>query len=170
MKIFQFQPAFTVNVPIVPNRAMERLKAAIANEELRGVAEAAGMVIEFKIARSDRRFWSPHLSAQCSEADGGTQIFARFSPRPEVWTLFIAIYFVVAILVCLAMTVGYVQWALGYSPWSLTAVPIGLLLIAGLHVASLIGQQLSADQMALLRERFDRAVELAFDGVDVPHP
>ncbi len=167
MKIFEFQPGFTVDVPFAPSQAMQRLRSAIASEELRGLAEAAGTVIDFKIARADRRFWSPHLSAQCSESDGGTQIFARFSPRPEVWTLFIAIYFVIAILICLAMTIGYVQWSLGYSPWSLATVPIGLLLMAGMHLASLIGQQLSADQMTVLRQRFDRAVELAFDGMDV---
>ncbi|TWT59263.1 hypothetical protein [Allorhodopirellula solitaria] len=167
MNIFQFQPAFTVDIPLEQPQAIARLKAAAASDELRGVAEAAGAVIDFKIAPAERRFWSPHLSAQCSASEEGTQIFARFSPRPEIWTMFIAIYFVVAILICLALTIGYVQWSLGYAPWSLAAVPIGLLVIVGLHVASLVGQQLSADQMAVLRSRFDRAVEIAFDGLTV---
>ncbi|TWU16811.1 hypothetical protein [Allorhodopirellula heiligendammensis] len=162
MNLFQFQPTFTVDVPVDQERAIARLKTAIASEELHGFAESAGMVIDFKIAPAERRFWSPHLSAQCGETEDGARIFARFSPRPEVWTMFIAIYFVVAILICLAMIVGYVQWSLGYAPWSLVAVPIGLLLIAGLHAASLIGQQLSADQMTLLRSRLDRAIEIAF--------
>ncbi len=62
----------------------------------------------------------------------------------------------------LAMIVGYVQWSLGYSPWSLSAVPIGIVIILCLHVASIIGQGLSADQMTLLRGRLDRALEMAF--------
>ncbi len=169
MRLFQFQPAFTIDVPVDQHQAIARLKSAIASDELRGLAECAGMVIDFKINPAERRFWSPHLSVQCGASEAGSQIFARFSPRPEIWTMFIAIYFVVAILICLAMTVGYVQWSLGYAPWSLAAVPIGVLMIAGLHLASLIGQQLSADQMTLLRERLVRAVEIAFDGADVQH-
>jgi len=69
---------------------------------------------------------------------------------------------VVTILMGLAMIVGYVQWTLGYTPWSLSAVPIGVLLIACLHLASMVGQSLSADQMTLLRGRLDRALEMAF--------
>jgi hypothetical protein len=42
------------------------------------------------------------------------------------------------------------------------AIPLAAALIAGLHTASLIGQRWSADQMQLLRSRFDRAMELAF--------
>ncbi|MFG0290583.1 MAG: hypothetical protein ACF8CQ_20560 [Rhodopirellula sp. JB044] len=161
-KIFQLQPAFTIDVPVEQKQAIERLKMAIARDELRGLAESAGSVFDFKIARAERRFWSPHLSAQFSETDSGVKLFARFSPRPEVWTMFIAIYFIVAILMGLAMIVGYVQWTLGYSPWSLAVVPMGAFLIACLHLASMIGQSLSADQMALLRERLDRSIEIAF--------
>lgn len=167
MNLFQLQPAFTIDVTVDLQHAITRLKAAIASPELRGFAEAAGTVIDFKIVPAERRFWSPHLSAQCSETETGTHIFARFSPRPEVWTMFIAIYFVIAILVCLAMTAAYVQWSLGYAPWSLAGAPIGLLLIAAMHLASLMGQRLSADQMAVLRSRLDRAVEIAFDDVEI---
>lgn len=167
MNLFQLQPAFTIEVPGDQQHAIMRLKAAVGSPELRGLAEAAGAVIDFKIAPAERRFWSPHLSAQCSDTETGTYLFARFSPRPEVWTMFIAMYFVIAILVCLAVTVGYAQWSLGYAPWSLAAAPIGLFLIAGMHFASLIGQRLSADQMTVLRGRLDRAVEIAFDDVEV---
>jgi hypothetical protein len=162
MNIFRLQPAFTIDVALDQTAAIERLKSAIATDELRGFAESAGTVFEFKIDRPDRRFWSPHLSAQFSATETGSQLFARFSPRPEIWTMFIAIYFVVTILMLLAMIVGYVQWSLGYSPWSLAAIPIGTLMIVMLHLISMIGQGLSTDQMTLLRGRFDRAVQMAF--------
>lgn len=167
MNFFQLQPSLTIAVPGDQQQAINRLKAAIVSPELRGLAEAAGAVIDFKIVPAEQRFWSPHLSAQCSETETGTHIFARFSPRPEVWMMFIAIYFVIAMLICLAMMAGYVQWSLGYTPWSLAAVPLGLFLIAGMHLASLMGQRLSADQMTVLRDRLDRAVEIAFDDLDI---
>lgn len=162
MKLFTLQPAFTIDVQIDKDTAITQLRNAIASEELRGLAESAGTVFDFKVERASRRFWSPHLSAQFSETDGGAQLFARFSPRPEIWTMFIAFYFVVAILMSLAAIVGYVQWSLGYSPSALWLIPVGTVGISGLHAGSLIGQNLSSDQMELLRSRLDRAVDLAF--------
>jgi len=168
MKLFVLQPAFTIDVRVDKDTAIKRLRTAIASDELRGLAESAGTVFDFKIEPTSRRFWSPHLSAQFSETDGGSQLFARFSPRPEIWTMFIAFYFVVAILLSLAAIVGYVQWSLGYPPSALLMIPIGIVAIVGLHLGSLVGQSLSADQMELLRSRFDRAVELAFgDAIEV---
>ncbi|TWT94898.1 single stranded DNA-binding domain-containing protein [Neorhodopirellula pilleata] len=166
MKLFVLQPAFTVDVRVDKETAISRLRNAIASEELRGFAESAGTVFDFKIESTSRRFWSPHLSAQFSETDDGSQLFARFSPRPEIWTMFIAFYFVVAILMSLAAIVGYVQWSLGYSPSALLLIPLGTVAIIGLHLGSLAGQSLSADQMELLRSRFDRAIELAFGDTD----
>jgi len=166
MKFFQLQPAFTLDVTLEHKEAIEKLREAINREELRGLADAAGSVFDFRIDRREQRFWSPHLSAQLSPTETGTQLFARFSPRPEIWTMFIAIYFVVAILMCLAAIVGYVQWSLGYFPSAVWLIPAGAVMIAALHFGSLVGQSLSADQMALLRTRFDRATELAFGEPD----
>lgn len=158
----QLQPTFTIDVPLDKDRAIERLRSAISSKEFQGLAESAGTVFDFKIEPGEQRFWSPHLSAQFSPSDTGTQLFARFSPRPEIWTMFIALYFVIMILMSLAALIGYVQWSLGYAPWSLTAIPIGAILIVCLHTGSLVGQRLSADQMELLRSRLDRAVDTAF--------
>lgn len=172
LSIFRFQPAFTVDVAMDKQTAITRLQTAIASDELRGLAESAGTVFDFKIERTSRRFWSPHLSAQFSEASDTSeraQLFARFSPRPEIWTMFIAFYFVAAILMSLLAIVGYAQWSLGYSPWALIGVPVGAVAMVGLHLGSLVGQSLSADQMELLRSRFDRAIELAFDDASSKH-
>ena len=127
-----------------------------------GHAVSAGHCLDFSIEESDRRFWSPHLSVQVSESESGSEVFGRFSPRPEIWTMFMAVYFVTATIVFGAAIYGYVQWTLGTSPWALVIVPIGVVTILVLHLASLIGQGLSVDQMGLLRSRLDRAMEIAF--------
>ena len=74
-----------------------------------------------------------------------------------------ALYFAAAICIFGAAIYGYVQWFLGSNPWALLIVPISLLTIVALHVASMIGQSLSSDQMELLRGRLDRTLEIAFD-------
>lgn len=156
------QPTFTVDVPTDSQQTIAALRTAIADPELRDHAITAGTCIEFSIAPAQRRFWSPHLSIQISPLAAGSQLYGRFSPRPEIWTMFMAIYGVVLILMFAAAIYGYVQWMLGSAPWAFILLPAGAALIGGLHAASLIGQNLSADQMQLLRSRLDRAIELAF--------
>ena len=72
-----------------------------------------------------------------------------------------AIYLVTACLIFAASIWGYVQWFLGDTPWALLFIPIGLVGIVVLHVASLIGQSLSADQMEQLRARLDELIAQA---------
>ena len=74
-----------------------------------------------------------------------------------------AIYFVALIGVFAAVITGYVQWILGMSPWSLLGIPVGIVMVVSLHLASLVGQNLSFDQMELLRSHLDRTLTIAFD-------
>ena len=173
MATLEMQPTFRVEVPGRVDDALRKLRRAIRSPELAGHAESAGSCLDFKIAHEDRRFWSPHLSVQLSEFDneqGGptTEVFGRFSPRPDIWTGVMLTYLSAVCLMFFAAVYGYVQWTLGSRPWALGAVPIGLVLVAALHTASLIGQRLSADQMRLLRARFDRACEIAFTASEAP--
>lgn len=161
VKSLKLQPTFTVDVPTGSEQTIAALRKAIAEPELCEHAMAAGTCFEFFIAPAQRRFWSPHLSIQISPLDSGSQLYGRFSPRPEIWTMFMAIYGVVLILMFAAAIYGYVQWMLGAAPWALILLPAGTVVIGGLHAASLVGQNLSADQMHLLRDRLDRAIELA---------
>ena len=157
----EMQPTFTVDVPMSSDEAVRRIREAIESPELRKYAVVAGNVIDLKIDPADQRFWSPHLSIELSDEDSGSKLFGRFSPRPEVWTLFMAIYAVVIALIFGMAVWGYVQWFLGNTPWALAIPPAGILLIILLHLASRIGQRLSSDQMRTLRDRLDRVLKAA---------
>ena len=163
MKSLKMQPTFTLEMPLSKTDSIARFREAIDAAGLENHADSAGTCIDFKIDPAEQRFWSPHLSVQISDTDTGSQLFGRFSPRPEVWTMFMAIYAVVTIAIFAALIYGYVQWFLGESPWALAIVPAGVLIIGGLHLASLIGQSLSSDQMDLLRERLDRVILIALE-------
>jgi hypothetical protein len=159
--MFKMQPTFTVDVPLSSKDAIARIRRVIESAEFQMLADSAGPCVDYRIATEDQRFWSPHLSVYLSDQETGTQIFGRFSPRPEIWTMFMAIYAVAAGCGFVAAIYGYCQWFMGQSPWALLLVPVCLSIIVLLHIGSLFGQSLSADQMQLLRERFDRTIDLA---------
>lgn len=162
----QMQPTFRVELPWDVDEAKSRLRRAIGSEELSRHASAAGSVIDYQIESSAKRFWSPHLSVQLNRLDAPqcSEAFCRFSPRPEIWTMVMAIYMVASCCFFGALIFGFVQWTMGHSPWSLAVVPVSILVIASLHIASMVGQGWSHDQMHLLRSRWDRTLELARAG------
>ena len=163
MKSLKMQPTFELDLPMSAAESVARLRKAIHTAGLQRNADSAGTCIDFRVALTERRFWSPHLSVQVSDDDSGSQLFGRFSPRPEIWTMFMAIYAVTAIAIFGALIYGYVQWFMGSRPWALAVVPVGFLTIGGLHLASLIGQSLSTDQMDLLRQQLDQVIHIALD-------
>ncbi len=175
MSIFSLQPSFVEHVPYSADETVQRLRASIAAPEFSGLAQAAGRVVEFKIDAAERRFWSPHLSVQVGDdsldqaAPGDVSqpiahVVGRFSPRPEIWTMFMAVYLSTTFCIASAAVWGYVQWFMGGTPWALLGIPIGVVTILTLHAVSLTGQSLSRDQMEFLREQFDEVMETAFRG------
>ncbi|KAA5546873.1 hypothetical protein FYK55_00115 [Roseiconus nitratireducens] len=160
----QMQPTFRVELPDELEQVKRRLRAAVRSPELSEHVNCAGYVFDYRIEASQQRFWSPHLSVQLGEATepGTTEAFCRFSPRPDIWMMVAAVYMVAACCLFGAFVFGSAQWMLGNTPWALAAIPVGLLVILALHVASLVGQRLSQDQMELLRHRWERTLEIAF--------
>jgi len=106
--------------------------------------------------------WSPRLTVRIDDSPGGSIMRCRFSPRPDVWTGFMFVYFVVVILIVFGATLGYVQQVLDEAAWGYWAVPIGLLIIACIHVASYVGQRLATAQMYELRGRLELVVARQF--------
>ncbi len=159
LELLKLQPTFTIDIPQKPSDVLAGVRGAIHSDEISGQAETAGNCIDFKIDRSDQRFWSPHLSVQVSDSEDGSQLFGRFLPRPEIWTMFMAIYALVSVCIFASLIWAYVQWFMGDRPWALAIAPIGVLTILGLHLGSLIGQGLSADQMHELRGRLDQVLQ-----------
>lgn len=161
MPSLRMLPAFTLDLPLGKDEAMQRIRQAIAELDSIENARAVGDCAEFAVRPEERRFWSPHLSVQLSDIESGTQLYARFAPRPEVWTFFMLVYFITAFFMFVGGVYGYVQWFMGAAPWGLLLIPGGAAVIATLHLASLVGQGLSKDQMEKLRDQLDRTVAFA---------
>lgn len=161
MNPLTLQPAFTLELPVHPDLLMPRIRAVIRTVQIPHRAQSAGCCVDVAVAAGEQKFWSPHLNVQVSDENGRSELYCRYSPRPEVWTMFMALYFM-ATFACLAAAIyGYVQWFLGDPPWSLAIIPVALLAMLLLHAASLVGQGLSAHQMEGLRQSLDRILEQA---------
>ena len=130
---------------------------------------AAGRQVDLRIDASRTRTWTPRLTVHVEDAPDGCTLRCRFAPRPEIWTGFMFLYSLCVFGILFGATLGYVQQVSNETPWGYWAIPAGLLVIAGIHLAGYLGQRLAADQMTELRHRLDELLQGQFGsgGVDV---
>lgn len=166
----RMRPTFTLELPLPADEAILRIHEELDTPELRESTMIAGRHTEFLVDESERKVWSPRLTVRIDDAPGGSTLRGRFSPRPDVWTGFMFVYFLVVFVIVFGATLGYVQQASDQTAWGYWTVPIGLLIIAGIHVASYVGQRLGADQMRELRGRLETVLARQFESVSVPDP
>ncbi len=157
------RPRFTVVLPANSDETMERFRAAL-DEIDPGPSASAGNHAELRVPVEEYRVWSPYLSCQANDSAWGCEIHARFSPRPEIWTLVMFIYFFMVFLGLFGASFGYVQMMVDQTPWGFWGLPIGVVVILLLHGSSVVGQRLSSDQMERLKARFDAVIYRAFPG------
>ena len=111
-----------------------------------------------QLARERRSLLSPYLNIQLRDEDEGTVLLCRFTPHPAVWTGFMAVYGVLAMLALAGLMFGWAQITVDEYPWGFWAVPICLGLFVFVYGAAVIGQGLTADQMHEMRRVVERSL------------
>lgn len=157
------RPTFELTVALTVREAMTRITSRLAHA--RASVEPVMVrdeVIELVPHSSTVHMWSPQLRLELMEVDDHTDIRARFSPHPHVWTLYLAIHAVGALGTLVAGVFGLSQHLAGQSPWALWALPMAPVLAALVWALAFVGQGLGAEQMYALRRFVEEA--LATDG------
>jgi uncharacterized integral membrane protein len=151
------RPRFAFQLPIARETWLDALRTALEDESgsLRGQVFRKHAVVQ--MGDSERTFWSPYLNLEVDDEPDGAAIVGRFSPHPNVWTMFMAIYILLALAALGGLSYGIVQYTLGQTPWSLWIVPAAMGLFGFVYGATLIGQGLGAEQMYTMRSLVDRA-------------
>lgn len=170
----QLRPTFVVPLRLSREEAMEHIRIRL-NETIPDRWVGKGRWAEIHVPGDSRRIWSPYLSLRLDHAEVavepggrtaagpghgavGCTLFARFAPRPEIWTGIVFLYAAIAFAVVFGGIFGYVQWASEEPALGLWAVWIGLPALGGIHLVGMVGRRLSRDQMLELRERMEPVI------------
>lgn len=124
--------------------------------------------VELHIPENELRYWSPHLSLHFEGDENHTRVFGRFAPTQNVWTFVWIVYLALAFAIFFALIYAYAQWSLGEHPWAIYIVPVAIIGIGLLYLASYVGQSWSVDQIHRLRDEWDRLVESAMAQTNSP--
>lgn len=155
----RMRPVFEIRLESSGEDVLRALNALLRS----GASGLAGQVAMprhavVELPKHHRTLLSPYLNIELTPDEHGAVLQGRFSPHPNVWTGFVAIYSVLGMLGFLSAMYGISEWWLGGPTWSLLGVPISIAAIAFVYGAAVIGQGLTADEMYELRALVDRAV------------
>lgn len=136
-----------------------RTKLSAPGAELHGQVKPPHAYLRLPAERCS--LLSPHLNLELREGEGGTRLHGRFSPQPNVWTGFMALFFALGMLGLAGLVYGLAQLTVDGPLWPLWSAPAAAALIGFIYGAAFIGQGLSVDEMYELRAFVDATLREA---------
>lgn len=104
-----------------------------------------------KIINREQHFWSPQLHLEIFDSDKGCKIHGIFGPNPKLWTFFMFLHFLVAVIFIGCSIWSYVNWRLDQSFLTpLIVMTLMIIIWVVLYLFGRIGKQKGKDQMKLL--------------------
>lgn len=159
----RMRPTFALDIQGDGEKVLGNLDQLLARDGDRITGQVLKGHACLRVARDQRSLLSPFLTLDLVEPAGdqveGAVLKGRFSPHPNVWTGFMAIY---VFLVCTAIAgamFGWAQLTVDEYPWGFWFIPGAAALYAFVYGAAVIGQGLTADEMYELRALVDEACE-----------
>lgn len=131
---------------------------ALKSDEFSGNINAETAVITVKTGQDD--YWKPCLALRTETEENKTVIRGVFGPSSAVWTFFMFLYFIFAILWMVFITIWFVEKQIKSSdfPWALPVSFIMLSLLLGTYLATRLGQQKARVEMQKLRKFAEESI------------
>lgn len=106
-----------------------------------------------------KHLWSPEMDLNLEEDkdNGGTIIRVLIGPASAVWTFFMFLYSICAIVLFGGFILSYSQYALGKDIWGFWLIPISVFMAIAVFLAGYWGKKRARRQMINFKKFFDRA-------------
>lgn len=90
------RPRFSIDLSVNRDILLEKFKSTIKDSSCKFDGKISGFHIFLSIPKKEDHFWSPQLSLELVEAENGTTILkGLFGPKPQIWTFFMFVHFVI---------------------------------------------------------------------------
>jgi hypothetical protein len=152
------RPRFRIPVPGDGAAVLAHLKRQLEMPDAPVSGQIVGNHAFLQLPEDRRSLLSPFLNLELDDGPDGTRLVGRFSPAPNVWTGFMALYIFLGLCGFSGLMYGWAQTTVDEFAWGFLVFPGALALIAFVYGAAVIGQGLTADEMYQLRAFVDKAV------------
>ncbi len=159
MTSFRLRPKFVHHVHHSPEEVTMLLQNTLAKENypFSDLVFPGNYVLQMR--RQERKFFSPQLNMALESDSHGCTIRGRYTPHPNVWTLFVLLYLALGVSLFFVMIMGLTRLSLGM-PAQVLWLALALVGAAGvLYLLSQMGQKLAAGEMFALHFFVERALD-----------
>lgn len=92
------RPRFTIDLNQNCDKVLKDFAAEFKKEDCKFLGNIVDGHIFISVSKKDEHFWSPQLHLEILEETENTSLLkGLFGPKPQVWTLFMFIHFVIGI-------------------------------------------------------------------------
>lgn len=112
----------------------------------------------FSFKAPHKHTWSPEMDLNLERKGEGTLIRVLIGPAAGVWTFFMFLYAICALLLVGGFVLSYSQFVLEKNIWGFWLIPIAALGAVGIYLAGLYGKSKAIPQMIFLKKFFDTAL------------
>jgi Na+/melibiose symporter-like transporter len=151
---FFLRPRFSIDIQENQVELLERITSFLKRGDCKYSCRVVDEHIFIDVPANKSHFWSPQLHLEVlKEVNNTSKIKGLFAPKPQVWTLFVFIHFIVAFLFLGFGVMLYVRYTLGESLVFPIAMLIALPLIwLLLYFLGRVGKQTGKKQMKELHD------------------
>ena len=163
--ITHIRPRFKFTVSHSPEEVLARIRTLLEQTPPHITGKLIGHHIILDIVGEEVHYWSPQLNFRVEVeefGDGQTVIAGLIGPRPNVWTLFMFVYFSVGVAGFFITSYGISRYMMGEYSHALWGLPLAALFMATAYQAGKFGERLGAEQVDYLKSFVSKAVGTEF--------
>lgn len=141
---FHVRPRFSLENSNSVDQICELFKTALSDPCTNYNGKVISGYVSIYPTPEHRHYWSPHLtiSLEPSENDHNqTSISGLYGPSPEVWTMFVFFYAIIALALVIVAVIGFANLSIGESATVLWIIPILVLAFVSMFAVSYLGQK-----------------------------
>ncbi|MFK7806255.1 MAG: hypothetical protein AB8F74_00510 [Saprospiraceae bacterium] len=157
---YRVRPRFEFTSEFSTTEIIEKINTALRSEDAPCKGHAKQRYARIFLPKKEQHYWSPQLSVTLEEMESGTLVRGLYGPRPEVWTMFIFFYSLIAFAIVVVSVIGYSSFSLGQGASILYSVPVLIIAFLSLYFVSYSGQKLGHDQMVTLHGFIEDILEM----------
>jgi hypothetical protein len=150
MHAIEIRPRFTLVSSLDVDQILKDLEEQTASDS-KVFCKILDNHAYIKIVQKDHHFWSPELHLTVEETNDGSLVKGVVGPAPTVWTMFMFLYFATIIGVLFASIYCYTDWTINKVRENLWPLPVSILALIGVFVASKSGERIARRQTETLK-------------------
>ena len=107
------RPRFTIDLDENSPQVIEKFKTFLKKNDCKYPSRFSDGHIIVDVPKKEEHFWSPQLNIEIVDKEKNkSELKGLFGPKPQVWTLFMFIHFIVGISFLIFAVMLYVNWSL----------------------------------------------------------